>query len=145
MGMAVGLQAVSVGLGFMGAMQAKKAYELEAQSYQEQKDLAAIESSQQENQRLKNLRMQLASLGTAMSAQGVALGTSRSTLALERDEISIANRDIDRIRLMGASTARRYELSARGSRLAAKGATMSAFSKTASGIYDIKTGVSEIG
>jgi len=145
MGMAVGLQAVSVGLGFMGAMQAKKAYELEAQSYQEQKDLAAIESSQQENQRLKNLRMQLASLGTAMSAQGVALGTSRSTLALERDEISIANRDIDRIRLMGASTARRYELSVRGSRLAAKGATMSAFSKTASGIYNIQTGVSEIG
>lgn len=145
MGMAVGLQAVSVGLGFMGAVQAKKAYELEKQSYQEQKDLAAIQSSQQERDRLKMLRMQLASLGTSMSAQGVALGTSASTSALERDEIDIANRDIDGIRLMGMSNQRKFSLSARGSSLAAKGAIISGFSKTASGIYDIKTGVSEIG
>lgn len=144
MGMAVGLQAVSAGLGFMGAVQAKKAYELEAQSYREQKDLAEIDSYQQENQRLRTLRMQLASLGTSMSAQGIALGTSPSTLALERDEITIANRDIDRIRLMGKGVSRRYSLSAKGSGYAAKGALISGFAKGASDIYDIKTGVSEV-
>jgi hypothetical protein len=143
MGMAVGLQAVSVGLGFMGAMQAKKAYELEAQSYQEQKDLAEIDSYQQENQRLKQLRIQLASLGTSMGAQGVALGTSPSTHALERDEINIANRDIDRIKLMGSGQRRKFSLSARGSKLAARGATIGAFSKSVGGIYDIYSGVSE--
>lgn len=145
MGMSVGLQAVSVGLGFMGAMQAKKAYELEAQSYQEQKDLAGIQSSQQERDRLRMLRMQLASLGTSMGSQGVALGTSPSTLALEKDEINIANRDIDSIRLMGMSNQRKFSLSAKGSKLAAKGQMIAGFSKATSGIYDIKTGVSEIG
>ena len=99
--MGVELQVASLVLGLAGANQAKKAYELEAQSYQEQKDLSAIESMQNERDRIKILRQQLASLGTSMSSQGVALGTSASTLALEKDEINIANRDIDAIKLMG--------------------------------------------
>ncbi len=143
--MGVELQVASLVLGLAGANQAKKAYELEAQSYQEQKDLSEIQSGQQERDRLKMLRMQLASLGTSMSAQGVALGTSASTLALEKDEINIANRDIDAIKLMGMSNQRRFSLSARGSKMAAKGAMVAGFSKATSGIYDIKTGVSEVG
>jgi hypothetical protein len=142
--MGVELQVASLVLGLAGANQAKKAYELEAQSYQEQKDLSEIQSGQQERDRLKMLRMQLASLGTSMSSQGVALGTSASTLALEKDEINIANRDIDAIKLMGMSNQRRFSLSARGSKMAAKGAMISGFSKATSSIYDIKTGVSEV-
>lgn len=140
--MGMGLQVASIGLKLYGASQERKAYELEAQSYEEQKDLAAIQSSQQERDRLRMLRTQLASLGTAMGAQGVALGTSPSTLALEKDEIKIANRDIDRIRLMGMSNQRKFGLSARGSRLAAKGAIIGGFSKSVGGIYDIYSGVS---
>ena len=143
--MGVELQVASLVLGLAGANQAKKAYELEAQSYQEQKDLSEIQSGQQERDRLRMLRMQLASLGTSMSSQGVALGTSASTLALEKDEINIANRDIDAIKLMGMSNQRRFSLSARGSKMAAKGAIIAGFSKATSSIYDIKTGVSEVG
>lgn len=143
--MGVELQVASLVLGLAGANQAKKAYELEAQSYQEQKDLSEIQSGQQERDRLRMLRMQLASLGTSMSSQGVALGTSASTLALEKDEINIANRDIDAIKLMGMSNQRRFSLSSRGSKMAAKGAMIAGFSKATSSIYDIKTGVSEVG
>lgn len=136
--MGVEMQIVSLLAGFAAAQQQRQAYELEAQSYREQAELAKIEAGQQEVERNRRLRLQLAALGTAMSAQGVALGTSPSTLALAEDEVRLAASDIDSIRLMGMSNRRKFELSAAGSSAAGRATTMSAFAKTAGGIYSIK-------
>ena len=133
--MGMGLQVVGIIAGLAAAQQQRKAYELEAQSYKEQADLSKIQAGQQEAERNRKLRIQLAALGTAMSSQGVALGTSPSVLALETDEIQVAKNDIASIRLMGMSTRRKFELSAAGSKAGASAATMGGFAKAAGGVY----------
>jgi len=138
--MGMGLQVVGIIAGLAAAQQQRKAYELEAQSYKEQADLAKIQAGQQEIERNRKLRIQLAALGTAMSSQGVALGTSPSVLSLGTDEIQVAKNDIASIRLMGMSTRRKFELSAAGSKAGASAATMGGFAKAAGGIYDLKYG-----
>lgn len=127
------LQIASLGLGFIAAQQQRGIYEMEAQSYREQAEMAKIQASQQERDRREQLRRQLASLGTSMSAQGVALGTSASVLTLEKDERRIANEDIANIKLMGMSNRRKYQLSAAGSRAAGRATTLGGFQKTIGG------------
>jgi len=102
--------------------------------------MAKIEAGQQEEARRLLLRKQLASLGTSMSSQGVALGTSPSVLALGDDEKKLANQDIANIRLMGLANRRKYELSAAGSRAAGKAAVLGGFAKTAAGAARIMSG-----
>lgn len=139
--MGVQMQIASLFMGFMAAQQARKAHELEAQSYREQADMAKIEAGQKEIERNRKLRIQLAALGTSMSAQGVALGTSQSVSALATDETRIAKQDVDTIRLMGQSERRKFALSAAGSDAAASAATMGGFAKTLGGLYSIDKGV----
>ena len=83
--MGMGLQVAGLMLNCRAQMQ-KQAYEAEAQAQEEQAEMAKIQAAQQEVERNRRLRAQLASLGTNMSAQGVALGTSASVLALADDE-----------------------------------------------------------
>ena len=68
--MGMGLQVAGVFMGLMAAQQARKAAEMEARAYEEQKDLAEIQSGQQEIERNRKLRMQLAALSTSMAGQG---------------------------------------------------------------------------
>tara|TARA_R100001463_G_scaffold30894_6_gene70116 strand:+ start:601 stop:1017 length:417 start_codon:yes stop_codon:yes gene_type:complete len=131
--MGVGLQVASLVMTMKAANMQKSAYEMEARSYEEQKEMAKIEAGQQEEARRLLLRKQLASLGTSMSSQGVALGTSPSVLALGDDEKKLANQDIANIRLMGLANRRKYELSAAGSRAAGKAVVLGGFAKTAAG------------
>ena len=131
--MGVGLQVASLFVGLQAAQMQKQAYEAQAAAYEEQKEMAKIEAAQQESSRRDVLRRQLASLGTSMSSQGVALGTSPSVLALADDEKKLAKQDIANIRLMGMSNRRKYELSASGARAAGSSAQMSGFAKTATG------------
>lgn len=140
MGGAMALQVAGLGLTFMSMQQQRKAYEMEAASYREQAEMNKIEALQQENERNSQLRRQLAALGTSMSAQGVALGTSASVSALEEDERKMAANDIASIRLMGQSQRRKYGLSAAGAKAGAKGALYSGATQIAGGIYDIKYG-----
>jgi len=140
MGAGIALQAVGVGLGLMAMQQQRKSYEMEAASYREQAEMNKIEALQQENERNRQLRIQLAALGTSMSAQGVALGTSASVSAIEEDEKQLARSDIESIRLMGMSQRRRYGLSAAGSRAAGRGALYGGLASAAGGIYNIKSG-----
>ena len=135
MGMGMELQVVSMIAVLASSQQQRKAFELEAQSYKEQADLAKIQAGQQEAERNRKLRIQLAALGTAMSSQGVALGTSPSVSALEKDEIQIAKNDIASIRLMGMSSRRKFELSAAGSQAGASATRMGGFAKAAGGVY----------
>jgi len=139
--MGMGLQVAGVFMGLMAAQQARKAAEMEARAYEEQKDLAEIQSGQQEIERNRKLRMQLAALSTSMSGQGTSLGTSASTEALRRDEEALAKADVNSIRLMGQVERRKYSLSAASSRASGQAATISGFSKAMGGIYDIQTGV----
>jgi len=139
--MGMGLQVVGIIAGLAAAQQQRKAYELEAQSYKEQADLAKIQAGQQEIERNRKLRMQLAALSTSMSGQGTSLGTSASTEALRRDEEALAKADVNSIRLMGQVERRKYSLSAASSRASGQAATISGFSKAMGGIYDIQTGV----
>ena len=134
--MGVGLQVASLVMTMKAANMQKSAYEMEARSYEEQKEMAKIQASQQENERNRKLRLQLASLGTSMSSQGVALGTSASVLALADDEKKIAKNDIGAIRLMGLSNRRRYEVGAAG-----RAAQLGGFAKTVGGVYSIGQGV----
>ncbi len=131
--MGVGLQVASLFVGLQAAQMQKQAYEAQAAAYEEQKEMAKIEAAQQESSRRDVLRRQLASLGTSMSSQGVALGTSPSVLALADDEKKLAKQDIANIRLMGMSNRRKYELSASGARAAGSSAQMAGFAKTATG------------
>ena len=139
--MGMQLQIAGAFLGLMAAQQQRKAYQMEAAAYREQAEMTKIEAAQKENERNRKLRLQLASLGTSMSAQGVALGTSPSVLALADDEEKIAAADISSIRLMGMSQRRRYELSASGSEAAGSAAMMGGFIKSATGIYSATKGV----
>jgi len=139
--MGVGLQIAGLMLTMKAANMQKAAYEAEAQAQEEQAEMAKIQASQQEVERNRKLRLQLASLGTSMSSQGVALGTSPSVLALADDEKKIAKNDIAAIRLMGLSNRRRYEVGAAGSRAAGRAAQLGGFAKTAAGAYSIGQGV----
>lgn len=138
--MGVGLQVASLMMTMKATNMQKSVYEMEARSYEEQKEMAKIEAGQQEEARRLLLRKQLASLGTSMSSQGVALGTSPSVLALADDEKKLAKQDISNIRLMGLSNRRKYELSAAGSRAAGKAAVLGGFAKTATGAARIMSG-----
>lgn len=139
--MGVELQVASLILGLGAAQQQRKAAELEAQAYAEQKEMAEIEAGQQENARNRQLRIQLASLATSMSGQGVAISTSGSMGALASDEIRIAGSDVEAIRLMGQSNKRRYALSEASAKTSAKAATIGGFTKAAGIGYDIYKGV----
>lgn len=137
MGMAVGLQAASVFVGLQAARAQSKAYKMEAAAYEEEKKMAQLEGMQAEEARRQQLRQQLASLGTSMSSQGVALGTSPSVDALERDEMKTAKADISRIKLMGSANRRKYDISAAGSKAQAKATTLAGYSSAAAGAYNI--------
>jgi len=139
--MGMGLQVAGLMLSLQAAQMQKQAYEAEAQAQEEQAEMAKIQSAQQEVERNRRLRAQLASLGTNMSAQGVALGTSASVLALADDEKKIAKEDVASIRLMGLSNRRRYEVGASGSRAAGRAAQLGGFAKTIGGAYSIGQGV----
>ena len=141
--MGVQMQIASLGLGLMAAQQQRSAYEMEAQAYEEQAKMAGIQAKQQENERNRRLRMQLASLGTSMAAQGVEIGSSASVLALQEDEIKVAKNDIASIKLMGMSKRRQYGLSAAGSKAAGKATILGSYAKTAAGISEISQGVSK--
>jgi len=65
--MGVEMQIASVALTMLAAKQQKKAYEMEARAYKEQGDMAKIQASQQETERNRRLRQQLASLSTSMA------------------------------------------------------------------------------
>ena len=140
--MGMGLQVAGLLLGLQAAQkQQARVYEAEAQAQEEQKEMAKIQSLSKELSATWRLRAQLASLGTSMSAQGVALGTSASVLALADDEKKIAKEDIASIRLMGHSNRRRYEVGAAGSRAAGSAAQLGGFAKTIGGAYSIGQGV----
>lgn len=138
--MGVGLQVAGLMMSMQAAQMQKQAYEMEAQAQEEQSAMAKIEASQREVERNRQLRIQLASLGTSMAAQGVSIG-SPSVLALAGDEEKIAKNDISSIRLMGMANRRKYELGAAGSRAAGKAVQISGFAKTAAGAYSIGQGV----
>ncbi len=126
---AVGLQAASIFVGLQAAQAQAKVYQAQAAAYEEQKEMAKIESSQMEAERRDLLRRQIASLGTNMSAQGVALGTSPSVLALEDDEKRMAKNDIANIKLMGMANRRKYELGAAGARASSQATKLAGFAK----------------
>jgi len=145
MGVGVGLQVAGAVAGLYSAKMQADAYKAEKAAAEENAKMASIEASQQEVERMRMLRAQLASLKTLNSAQGVALGTSGSTSALIDNEVKLANEDIASIKLMGASNRRKYELSAKSSAAGAKATMVSALAGTATAAYKIKQGTSSTG
>ena len=135
--MGMGLQVAGLFVGLQAAKTQARVYEAQAAAYNEQKEMAKIEASQMEAERRDLLRRQLASLGTSMSSQGVALGTSPSVLALADDEKRMAKVDIGKIKLMGMANRRKYELGATGAKASASATRLAGFTKAAAGAYDI--------
>lgn len=135
--MGVEFQIAGAVLGLMAANKQAEAYEAEAQSYKEQAEMAKLQANQQENERRAQLRRQLAALGTSMSSQGVALGTSASEGALAGDEVKMAKKDIASIKLMGMSNRRKYELSASSSKTAAGATRLGALGSFSKSVYSI--------
>ena len=103
--------------------------------------MAKIQAGQQETERNRKLRMQIAALGTSMSAQGVVIGTGGSVGALERSEKDMARADINSIRLMGSSARRKFQISAAGSKASGKATTLGALSKAGTAAYSIHKGI----
>lgn len=133
MGLEMAIAGAVVGLA--GARQEKAAYEMEAKSYEEQGKMAQMQARQQEEERERNLRQQLASLGTSMSAQGVVLDRTQGSVgALQKNEIDIAKKDISSIKLMGMANRRKFGISAAGSRAAGKAAMTRAVGQAAMSI-----------
>lgn len=132
--MGVYAQVAGAVIGLAGARQEKAVYEMEAKSYEEQGKMAQMQARQQEEERERNLRQQLASLGTSMSAQGVVLDRTQGSVgALQKNEIDIA-KDISSIKLMGMANRRKFGISAAASRAAGKAAMTKAFAQTAMAI-----------
>ena len=121
-------------IGLAGARQQKAAYEMEAKAYEEQAEMAQLQARQQESERRSQLRKQLASLGTSMSAQGIALGTSASVSTLAGQEKKIAKKDISSIKLMGMSNRRKFQISAAGSRAEGKAKMTAAIGQAVMGV-----------
>jgi len=140
MGVGVGLQAAALGASLYAAKMQKDVYAAEAQAAEENAKMAEIQSNQEQIERMRMLRMQLASLKTLNSSQGVALGTSASTSALIDNEERMANADISALKLMGQSNRRKYQLTADSSRTAGRATMVSALAGTATGAYDIYKG-----
>jgi hypothetical protein len=135
--MGVEAQIAAAGLSMLSARNQRSVYEMEAQGYADQAEMSKIQSAQQENQRITQLRHQLASLNSSMSAQGVALGTSASVSALEDDEKKIASSDIASIKLMGMSQRRKFGISESASKAGGQGAMIGGFAKSAIMLKDI--------
>tara|TARA_R100001510_G_scaffold57705_1_gene67019 strand:- start:905 stop:1348 length:444 start_codon:yes stop_codon:yes gene_type:complete len=138
--MGMNMQIAGLFLNVMAMSQQRRAAEMQARAYEEQGKLAEIQAGQQEIERNRRLRMQLASLDTTMAGRGVAIGTSSSTEALAVDEERMALADISAIKLMGMSERRKYQLSASSSRAKGQAATISAFAKMGGSIYDTQVG-----
>lgn len=128
--MGVEMQIAGALLGLQASRQQAAAQNAQAAAAREQAEYTKIQSAQQEVERREQLRRQLASLSSSMSAQGVALGTSPSVMALEEDEMKMAKNDIASIKLMGATNRRKYQLSAAGYKAASRATTLGGFAKT---------------
>lgn len=135
--MGVEMQVAAAGLSLLGGQSARKTYEASAAANKEQADMAGIQADQQIELSNDRLRKQLASLGSSMSAQGVAIGTSQSVQALGLDEKNINKKNIANIKLMGLSNRRKYQLGAAGQTAAGKAATVTSFGNFAKTVYSI--------
>lgn len=138
--MGVQMQIAGAVLGLMAAKQQSDIAKMESDSYKEQAQMAMIKAKQDEAERNQQLRRQLASLGTSVTASGIAIGTSASFGAIAGSEKEIARKDINNIRLMGESTRRKYEIGASGKRAAGRAMMLSGLSKAAGAAYSIDKG-----
>ena len=143
--MGVEMQVAGAVLGLIASQKQAKIHEMQAQAYKEQADLAELQADQQEQKRNEMLRRQLASLGTSMSAQGVALGTSASVGTLRDDEIQMARKDIANIKLMGMGQRRKYEIGAAGQQAAGGVTRLGGMAGFAKSVYTINNPGSSTG
>jgi len=109
---------------------AKAAAEAEQQQYEEEKRLAALQAIEDANERDRQLLAAQASNRALFAAKtGTDPNQSASFLALRDANEAAAERDVGAIRLMGAATARKYQLSSWNSGLEAKSAMSAAYAK----------------
>lgn len=112
---------------------AKAAAEAERQQYEEEKRLAALRAIEDANARDRELISAQASNKALFAAKtGTDPNQSASFLALRDANEAAAERDIGAIRLMGAATARKYQLSSWNSGLEGKSAMMAGYAKAGS-------------
>jgi len=131
------MQIAGAVLGLMAAKKSADVYKMQAESYKQQAKMATIEADQKEVERIRVLNRQLSALGTSMSSQSIALGTSASVSALRKDEIKMAKSDVNSIRLMGLTNRRKYEISAAGSQASAKATMLGGGGRFAKSMYSI--------
>ena len=109
---------------------AKAAAESERQQYEEEKRLAALRAIEDANDRERqNLIAQASNKALFAAKTGTDPNQSASFLALRDANEAAAERDVGAIRLMGAATARKYQLSSWNSGLEAKSAMSAAYAK----------------
>lgn len=111
---------------------ASAAAEAEQQQYEEQKRMAALQAIEDANSRKKDQLIADASNRAMWAAKTGTMPTeSASFLALRDANEATADKDIGAIRLMGAQTARKYQLSSWNSAVSARSAKMSGYTKAA--------------
>jgi len=104
------------------SMQASKAAAAsEAQQAYEMGEMAEISTSQDNVDRSRALYNQLASIGTAVSSQGLT-GAGASTGNFKRTEKKFASEDIASRKIMGNAIRRKYKLSGFNAKMGGKAA-----------------------
>lgn len=111
---------------------ASAAAEAERQQYEEEKRLAQLQAIEDANERKRELIASEASNRALFAAKtGTDPRESASFLALRDANEAAAERDIGAIRLMGAATSRKYQLSSWNSGLEARAAKTAGYTKAA--------------
>ena len=112
---------------------AKAAAEAEQQQYKEEQRLAELKAVEDANERKRqSIDAEASNKAYFAAKSGVDPNESASFLALRDANKATASRDIGSIRLMGAATSRKYQLSSWNSGLEAKSAMSSAYAKAGS-------------
>ena len=112
---------------------ASAAAKAEQQQYEEEKRLAELKAIEDANARKRDAIVADASNRALFAAKtGTDPSESASFLALRDANEAAADRDLGAIRLMGAATSRKYQLSSWNSGLEAKSALSSSYAKASS-------------
>ena len=111
----------SAGVTLMAANQQRKAFQMQAAQYEEQREMSKLQTDADVLARQNSLFYQLSSLNAAQAGGNVSVGNfGDSGSAFRTNEKKLASNDIRNIKLMGYTQQRNFGLSAAMARSSAQ-------------------------
>ncbi len=116
----------SAGVTLMAANQQRKAFQMQAAQYEEQREMSKLQTDADVLARQNSLFYQLSSLNAAQAGGNVSVGNfGDSGSAFRTNEKKLASNDIRNIKLMGYTQQRNFGLSAAMARSSAQSSMLS--------------------